>query len=160
MYEQWATYLWCVVGALAMGDLFVSGLWRLPSEWDALSYHLPILDHWLQAQSLYAPDCRQWTTPANNELMSLWAVAPFSGDFLACLGSVFPTIVLGTSTVGVCLHLGLPGMASHLGGLAVTTNLIVFRQLANLDTDVAVAASFMASIHYALRYLEGYRELT
>jgi hypothetical protein len=80
---RWAwSIAWGLVFAFVVGRVVTGGLLRFPDDWDTLMYHLPLVDHWLQAGSLYAPDDLRWSEPGNNELVALWCVAPFSGDFL------------------------------------------------------------------------------
>jgi hypothetical protein len=89
----WWTAAWRVLAALLAARLVLDGLTAFPRDWDSLAYHLPLMDHWLRDRTLYMPDCAFWYVPANNGLIGLWCVAPFSGDFLFALNNV-PTIVL------------------------------------------------------------------
>jgi hypothetical protein len=147
----WHGLLWCAFFGFALRQLYVNGVCRFPSDWDALTYHLPIVDHWLQAKSLFAMDCRHWTTPGNNEVLTLWATGAFSGDFLATLSSLPSTLLFAASAIGMAAQCGLPRRLSHLTGFALTINTIVVRQLTNLDTDVAVGGCFLAAAFYSLR---------
>ena len=71
-------HLWAVVLAVWAGHLTTSGLLTFPNHWDVLGYHLCLVDHWLQAESLFVPACSHWSHPANVELLCLWLVA-FAG---------------------------------------------------------------------------------
>src|SRR5262249_5000307 len=73
--------LWGGGLAFALSTVILDGLLAFPSQWDTLAYHLPIIDQWLRAQSLYVPDQAVWFVPGNNELLGVWLTAPFSGDF-------------------------------------------------------------------------------
>ncbi|NQT17968.1 MAG: hypothetical protein HQ582_34775 [Planctomycetes bacterium] len=144
--------VWWVVIALYLGHMIEGGILALPSHWDALSYHMPYVDHWLAANSLYIPDCARWADPANNELLGLWMVAPFSGDFLIALNNLPAFIILVLATVMLMDTLGVSPLVSNLGALVVASNYAVMRQATDPGNDVAVAAYFLAGVGYALRY--------
>src|SRR5262249_43937211 len=122
---------------------------------DSLAYHIPLIDQWLHAGSLYAPDCTRWSSPGNNEVLGLWMVAPFSGDFLIHLNNLPPTLLLASTAVGLGTRLGLSRPLAHLGGMAVVCNLVVLKQLVDTENDVAVAACFFAAALYVVRSAEG-----
>ena len=80
------TAFWLMLSGLLCGHCLVNGLLKLPTDFDCLMYHLPLVDSWLQAGSLYAPDCSHWSSPAGSELLALWccgAVGRFPGT--SCL---------------------------------------------------------------------------
>ncbi len=79
---------WIGFSALCFAQLLLAGLLRFPTDWDSLAYHVPLVDHWLQAGSLEMTDCARWSSPGNNELWALWAAAPFSGDFLVSVNNL------------------------------------------------------------------------
>ncbi|HQU41750.1 MAG TPA: hypothetical protein PK867_03015 [Pirellulales bacterium] len=145
---------WCVLLALLVGHVVVNGLLVFPEEFDALAYHIPLIDHWLQASSLYAPDAASWWTSGNAEVVGLWMVAPFSGDFLIALGNL-PFIVLW---VLAALETGrLAGLAVIWRHLSVAAMLIVhttFHEADKAMNDLAVAACFFAAVAYGFRYFE------
>jgi hypothetical protein len=149
----WAA-AWAALFAFWFGHVVTSGLLRFPDDWDTLMYHLPLVDHWLQARSLYAPDGLRWSDPGHNELVTLWLVAPFSGDFLYALTNLPAAVLLACASVEFGRQLGLSASFRHLAGLAVVTNFVVFKQLIDTENDVAVAALFLACLAYALRYAE------
>jgi hypothetical protein len=152
----WAT-VWAVLFAFWAGHVVTAGLLRFPDDFDTLMYHLPLVDHWLQARSLYAPDGLRWSDPGNNELITLWLVAPFSGDFLYALTNLPVAVLLACASVELGRQLGLSASFRHLAGLAVVTNFVVFKQLVDTENDVAVAALFLACLAYALRYADRHR---
>jgi hypothetical protein len=90
--KWWAT-VWGIVMAYWLGLIVRRGLLEFPEEFDTLMYHVPLIDHWLQRHSLYAPECLHWSNPGGNELLGLWMVAPFSGDFFIPLAN-FPALGL------------------------------------------------------------------
>ena len=144
----WGTLLLgCVAGHIALG-----GLWRFPSDWDTLMYHLPLVDHWLQAGSLYAPNGLHWYCPGNNELITLWCVAPFSGDFLYALTNLPATALLVCGSLEVSRQVGMCTVPRHFVALAVAANYVVQQQMLDVENDVAVAGLFLASLGYGFRY--------
>jgi hypothetical protein len=62
---------WCFAFAFFLGHVILGGVGKFPTDWDSLMYHIPLVDHWLQAGNLYTPWCIYWFNPANNELFSL-----------------------------------------------------------------------------------------
>jgi hypothetical protein len=149
--------VWAVLFGFWIGHVIARGLCKFPDDWDSLAYHMPLVDHWLQARSLCASACSRWTNPGNNELLALWAVGPFSGDFLMSLTNVPAAILFACSAVAFATGLGLPRSLAHLAGFALVCNFVVLKQLVDAENDVAVAACFFAALSYALRYQEGPR---
>jgi hypothetical protein len=149
--DPWGV-VWCAMGAFWVGRILVDGLLVFPSAFDALMYHIPLVDHWLQARSLYAPDSLTWSLPGNNELVGLWCVAPFSGDFLIALVNLPATVLLAAASVEVARNLGLSRGFAHAAGLAVVAQLVVWAQLTNEGNDVAVAALFLATFACGVRF--------
>jgi len=145
--------LWGAVLAFWVGRVIVGGLLELPTDWDTLMYHVPILDNFLQAHSLYSQDCAVWYDPSNNELFGLWMVAPFSGDFLIALNNLPAVILFVLATIGLGRQLGLRGNSCHLTALAALANFAVVRQLLDAGNDVPVAAFVLAALFYGLRYI-------
>lgn len=150
--EPFWPYLWAALAALWVGHAVTGGLLRFPNDWDTLMYHLPLVDHWLQAGSLYAPDGLRWSDPGNNELLALWLVAPFSGDFLYALGNLPAVVLLACGTVELGRQIGLSGTWRNLAALVNVTNFVALKQLVDAENDVAVAACFVAFLAYAMRY--------
>lgn len=148
---------WGMCAAFWIGHSITGGLFRFPHDWDTLMYHLPLVDHWLQARSLYAPDCLRWSEPGNNELLVLWLAAPFTGDFLYALNNLPATVLLAIASVEVGRCLGLTAAWRNLAGLAIVTNFVVAMQLTDAENDVAVAACFLATLACALRFSHGGR---
>lgn len=144
--------VWAVVFAFWIGHVVTGGLLRFPTDWDTLMYHLPLVDHWLQVGSLYAPDDLRWSDPGNNELITVWLVAPFSGDFLYGLTNLPACVLLACTCVEFGRQIGLSTTWRNLTGLAVAANFVVFKQLTDVENDAAVAALFLASLVSAMRY--------
>jgi len=148
------TLLWQFIGTFWLSHVVVDGLLRFPSEWDDLMYHLPTVDGYLQAKSLIAPDSPRWSDPGNNEIIALWFVAPYSGDFLYCLTNLPATILLAWSGLEISRLTGVSPIIRHIGAIAIVTNYVVLRQLVTVSNDVAVAALFLATLVYAIRFAQ------
>ncbi|MDY3557326.1 hypothetical protein R5W24_006514 [Gemmata sp. JC717] len=148
------TGVWIVLLALGIGHVIVNGLLRFPDDWDTLMYHLPMVDHWIQAGSLYAPDELRWSDPGNNELITLWVVGPFSGDYLYALTNLPAVVLLTCASIELGRRVGLTDTWRNLGALAVVSNVVVVKQLIDVENDVSVAALFLAALASALRYVE------
>jgi hypothetical protein len=152
--ERYWLMLWALLLGCWVGHIITAGLWQFPSDWDSLAYHIPLVDCWLQTRSLNTTGCSRWANPGNNELLALWAVAPFSGDFLVSLNNLPAAMLFACSTVTLATRLGLPRTLAHLAGFGVVCNSVVLKQLVDEMNDVAVVAWFFAALSYALRYAE------
>lgn len=146
--------LWAGVGLLWVGQVVVLGLLRFPTDWDSLNYHLPLIDQWLHASSLYAPNCMHWSNPGNATLLGLWLAAPFSGDFLVPLLNLPAVVLLAASGVSLCAALGLPRLWCHLTAFALVANFVVWNQLTTAENDVAVAALWCAALASTVRFAQ------
>ncbi len=109
-------------------------------------------DQWLQTRSLYAPRDAFWFNPGNNELVGLWVVAPFSGDFLIGLINLPGAILLSLGSIELARQVGLGRVYAFLAGLAAASTHVIFRQLTDAENDIAVAGLFLVSINYAIRH--------
>jgi hypothetical protein len=150
----WAV-LWGALSAFLLGHVGVSGLATFPTDVDSLTYHIPLIRHWLQAHGLYAPESSHWSVPGNLEVVGLWVVGPFSGDFLAPLTNFPFAVVLALGVVELAKALRLSPLLCHAAGLAAVANFIVFRQLLDVENDIPVVALFVACLAYGLRHLRG-----
>jgi hypothetical protein len=145
---------WLVFAAFCAGRLITSALMRLPTDWDSLTYHIPLVDQWLRVGSLYAPDCAFWSNPGNNELLGLWLAAPFSGDFLVALNNIPAVVVLPIAAVELAARVGLTRPLCHLTGFAAFASYPMVKQMLDAENDLAVAALFLASLGYGLRHVQ------
>jgi hypothetical protein len=134
------------------GHIAIEGLLRFPTDWDSLNYHMTLIDQWLQARSLYAPNDSEWYSPGNNEMVGLWLVAPYSGDFLISLTNLPAGAMLVLATLELARQLGLGRAVATFATLGTVANLVFFRQIIEAQNDVAVAGLFLAALAYACRY--------
>lgn len=154
---QRATWLWGVwfllLGCL-LGHVAINGLMAFPTEWDGLVYHIPIIDNWLQGKNLYVPDSAWWWEACNAELVGLWMVAPFSGDFLIALGNLPFLILWVLAAIEVGRVVGLSVVWRHLAALAMIAIHTTFHESEKAMNDLAVAACFFAAVAFGFRYLQ------
>ena len=137
--------------AYLLSFVLINGIGKIPEDWDTLMYHLSRIDQWIQSASLHVSDCYNWSHPGNNELIGLWMVAPFSGDFLISLNNLPAVGLLGFASISLGRSLGLSHGLSYLTAAAIVSNAVVFRQLLDAKNDIAVAGLFVACLSYGLR---------
>lgn len=149
--------VWLIATALCLGQVVLYGVLRLPEDFDALAYHIPLIDHWIQSHSLCTPQSAAWFVGGNWEVVGLWFAAPFSGDFLVGLANV-PFVLLWV--VGVFRFAEAMGLArpwNHIAAMGSTLTLPLWYQTAEAANDLAVVAYFVASANYCVRYLSRHR---
>jgi hypothetical protein len=147
-------FAWGLVIAYLIVRVILHGLLEFPDEYDTLAYHIPLIDQWLQARSLFAPDGPEWTYPGNNEVLGLWMVAPFSGDFLVGMNNLAAIVLLAASSVRLGSHLRLPRSVIHPTAMLICLNIVVRLQAVECRNDVAVAALGIAFLDYILDHFE------
>jgi hypothetical protein len=145
--------VWGILLAFLLAWIVHEGIIRFPTDWDTLTYHLPLIVQWLHRGSLYAPAEANWANPGNNELLGLWCVALFSGDFLISLNNLPAIMLLASSAVALAEQLAIrPGLCQWCS-LAILANYAIPDQAVNANNDVAAAALFLTALCYHLRYL-------
>ena len=150
---NWFAIVWGVLLAWLISHMIVDGLLKFPTDWDCLMYHIPMVDEWLQAGSLYAPDSPYWWSPGNSEVIGLWCVAPFSGDFLIALNNLPVMVLWVASTLSVARSLGMSNAGSHLTAIAVVLVHTSFHETDDASNDLLLVAAFTAAVAYLLRNL-------
>lgn len=144
---------WLALMTFGIAYLVEASLLRFPADWDSLMYHIPLIDQWLQSRGLYVPRDANWYNPGNSELMGLWVVAPFSGDFLIGFINIPAAILLSLGAIELARQAGLGCLYASVAGLAALSSYVVVRQLMDAENDVAVAGLFLAGIYYAIRHV-------
>jgi hypothetical protein len=145
---------WGLALAWALSRVILKGLLRFPVEWDTLNYHLPLIVQWLHQGSLYVPADANWSSPGNDELIGLWLVAPFSGDFLYSLLNLPAAMLLAVSAMELSRNLGMIRPWDYLTAAALLATGPILTQLTDAQNDIAVVALFMALLAYATRYIQ------
>ena len=142
-----------VLFGLAAAQCFCFGVLQFPVDWDSLAYHLPLVDYWIQSESLASTQSMFWYVPGNSELLSYWIVAPFSGDYWAQVPNLVICLFLGCTLVSIAEEIGLNEIWSLLLLIAICASQPIVRQLSSAENDVAAAALFASSILFGLRFL-------
>jgi hypothetical protein len=115
-------------------------------------YHIPMVDSWLQAGALSVPGSSVWYNAGNSELLGLWAVAPFSGDFWIPLSGLPACVLLGLGIYQLSGQAGIRPILRHATTAAVLGTSVVETQLTSIENDVAGAGLFVAAVVYSLRF--------
>lgn len=147
-----ALAIWLLSFCLLLGHVVADGLLRLPKDYDCLMYHLPLIDHWLQAGSLYAPDSANWFTSANSELVGAWMTGVFSGDFLAPLNNVPFLIMWAAAAIELSRRVGMMGVWPHLSAAATLAVHTTIHESDDVSNDLMVVACCLSAAVYTLRY--------
>lgn len=147
-----AKWLWAAVGGLIAGHSIVNGILGFPDDYDCLMYHLPLINSWIQSGSLACMQSPRWSDSANSELLGLWLVGVFSGDFLVAFNNlpVMLVWILGLLEFGRLV--GLTGWNRHFVTVAAIAVYTTVHETDDASNDLMVVAFFVAAAAYALRY--------
>ncbi len=149
--------LWSVLAAFGVSHAVMSGLLQFPTDFDSLMYHLPIIDQWLQAESLYALNSSYWWTPGTSEVIGMWMVLPFSGDFLAALNNIPFVALWVVSSYCFSREMRLPSAWANLAALGSVLVYSTFDELNDGKNDLAIVALFLTGATFGLRFLNNSR---
>ena len=149
---------WIGFAAFVVASVIIQGVLRFPTDWDSLMYHIPLIDHWLQVGSLYAPDCAVWSFPGNFEILGLWLVAPFSGDFWLGLATLPEALLFIWGTVEIGRQLGLSRRMRNAAGVSGFATHVFIYQIASSENDIAAAGLFVTGIAYGIRAIRSGRQ--
>ncbi|QDT98566.1 hypothetical protein [Gimesia aquarii] len=141
-----------LLALIFLSEVLPQSMINFPSDWDTLMYHLPLINEWLQTNSLSAPGSPVWYNPGNYELLGLWIVAPFSGDFWIPLAGLIPPILLVSATCSACQEFGMRRTTTVSIVLAIAGTHCVFGQLHSCENDIAVAALFAFAVAFGFRW--------
>jgi hypothetical protein len=156
---EWSatSWIWLCLSVLLISHMVIEGVLKFPDDWDCLMYHIPMIDEWLQARRLYAPQSSYWWQPGISELIGLWIVAPYSGDFLIGLNNL-PTIVLWTAACwSIAVTLGQTSFWANLTTIAVLAIHTTIHESDDASNDLAVVAFWTSALASALRYCKSDR---
>ncbi len=151
-----------VVGAIAFVGCAL--LWRIATrpitEYDSLSFHLPVMAKWYQTSSFtmleqfynlksYSP---QSMYPYSWEVLCTLFLMPFREDFLAAFPNLIAWMILGLSIYLLSLHVGASRIQSMAASALVLTLPNLVKNVNTLHIDLPFAAFFMVSLYFAVAY--------
>ena len=131
-----------------------------PAPWlDAYVYHLPMAAEWLQKHTIDVyptpfGDLASGYSPANGELLYLWAMLPFHADYAAkCLQVIFLALC------GICVfHIGRTIGLSRFFALLAAVPIFVTPglewQATSADADVIFTFFFLSCTMMLISYLK------
>ena len=138
---------------LVMGVSLVNGLRYVPFEEDSLRAHLPIAVEMLKTGRIgaypalhhsFAAYATSWESWLN------WLMMPLGADHLVHL-SQWAFLAPGVLCLyGLGRRLGIGPRIAALAPMAFATTPVVWWQLGQCKNDVAVAAAFLAAVHFIL----------
>jgi hypothetical protein len=142
----------------AVGSEALRGLLRPPLSWDSLMYHLLLSATWLQRHDL-APVFGAYPVndygyvPANGSIWFWWWMAPSHSELYVNLASLAHWALLGLAVGGIARQLGA---RRHwpLASFLVLLTPVVVRFAATQYVDIFVAATLLAGVFFALRWME------
>jgi hypothetical protein len=149
---------WGVVAAIWIAWVILNGVLEFPSEWDTLDYHIVVIDTWLLTHSLYGPDCQEWYVPGNNEVIGLWLVGLFSGDYLIGFINLPAVFLLALGILELGRQVGIPTPFRHLTAIVAITTEAVFRQALSAKNDAASVAILVTALAYIFRHIQMRRQ--
>ncbi|WP_436717710.1 hypothetical protein U8335_13595 [Roseiconus lacunae] len=129
------------------------GIIQLPSDWDSLSYHIPIIAHWIQSSSLWDQSCAFWYVPGNSELLGLFTAIAFDGDYWVQSHNLVPAALLFSTLNMFASTLRLPQIWVAAVATAVFATQPVIRQLVSAENDLAVTSLFTAGALFGWRWV-------
>ncbi len=151
--SQLPAIVWLLFAGVGVAHVTWRGLLTFPTDFDTLMYHLPIVAEWLQTGSLYVPRSSYWWTPGNGEILALWMVAPFSGDFLYSLGNVPFVLLWAVGSYRLAREFRLPSVWAHFSAMAAVTVFTTLDELDDCQNDIAIAALFVSSAAFGGQFL-------
>ena len=148
----WCGLRWAPI-CLLVSHSVLNGVLKFPSDFDSLWYHMPLINYWLQAGSLFVPDCARWYFPANSELIGVWATAGCSGDFFVPLNNVPVVIMWGFATRSIFETFGLRSVSAGIGTASVLGVYTTIHETVDASNDLLVVAAFSSALAWTLRFI-------
>jgi hypothetical protein len=155
MLQPWQIAL-TVLAALALAWRVVLALVLPPFAYDALTYHVTAIAHWVESDTIgantYSFCCARY--PSNGELLDSWLAVFSRSDTLVDASQVAATLLGALAVAALARWLGVtPGGAVAAGALFVTTP-IVLTQANTPYVDVTFVAFLLASAAFLVRFLD------
>ena len=126
---------------------------RFPAlDWDALAYHLPMADFWLQEQRIVTGTFSYWTQiyPGAAESAIAWMGALTGTVRAAAAVQIAGALLAAVTVVALCRGAGRSLRSSLVGGLLFLLAPMVIVQLSTAEVDIVAAAALLATWHLLL----------
>ncbi|MGH7857157.1 MAG: glycosyltransferase family 39 protein, partial [Candidatus Binatia bacterium] len=149
-FDVWEWIVGAACACLLAGTL-VGALWGTPNTWDALTYHLPRVMHWLQDASIaHYPTAipRQLKMPPLAEILLSQTVLLSGGDRLVNLVQWSTYGVAALGIYAIVRSAGLPRLAGMCGALLFLSVPIAVLQASGPKNDVVTCANVAATIAF------------
>ncbi len=145
-----------LVAASALAWRVVLALVLPPFAFDALTYHVTAVAHWVQSGTVgantYSFCCAHY--PSNGELLDSWLAVFTHSDTLADAAQVAAALLGALAVAALARWIGVtPGGAVAAGALFVVTP-IVLTQANTPYVDVTFVAFLLASAAFLVRFLD------
>ncbi len=139
----------------------ITGLIYPPNTWDALTYHMPRIQHWIQNQSqefFYTNIIRQNGMAPFASTMILPSVILAKSDIYANLmqGIAFAGSIFLIKSIASLL--GATKLQSLLGALFFATLPMAILQASSVQTDIAITYWFLCFVYMFLQWIK-HREI-
>jgi hypothetical protein len=141
-----------IAGGLGLADLVV----HPTRNFDSLAYHLPVMARWVSSGSLevFAALGQVALYPSHFELLSTLLHLPFQHDLLVSAPNLLAWGQLGLAIMLVGRRLGANRQASIVAAALVMLMPSILSRLDAIQPDIALAATFLTAIGFALRSRE------
>ncbi|MBI95653.1 hypothetical protein CL656_00675 [bacterium] len=140
------------IGTLALAKLFVA-LFKIPVEFDALVYHLPIVSEWFQTGSLMNIYYTAFSGPlayypSNFDLIYLWSIFPLNNDYFLNLLN-FPIIFCIPFLIySICRNYKIKQKISLFVSALPLYLPVFFQQLGTVFVDGYFVLNMLFSIYF------------
>ena len=133
-------------------SMLLSVIKRAIVDYDSLAYHLPAVAHWVQVRSILPLEGLPHRYPFTWELIAGLFVLPFREDFLISFPNWLAWVLFGVAIVSVARDVGAGSESAVVAALLVLSMPALRGHVLSLHVDLAMAAFFMAGLHFALAW--------
>ena len=142
------------LAAAALAWRVLAALVLPPYAFDALTYHLTIVGTWLREENLDPTPLSLCcsTYPANSELAFAWPALLLGHDGLVDLTQIGFAVLGALAVAGLARTAGLGDAAATAAAALFAVTPVVLAQSSTNYADVAVAATALTGLHFALRF--------
>lgn len=128
-------------------------------EYDSISYHLPIINHFLQNGNLYSVHFSAYAGPvgyypSTGNLLGLWYVLPLHSTLLANLQNFDPAIAFFISGLYFGKRLKMPTSLSVLFPLLFLLSPLVLKEIGTLHVDLFFSLAFLYLLIFLYEFIQ------